>query len=134
MQVVLNIGSREIRLIAAREGKILKWETVSITPGLVKDGDIRQPKELARVIDSLFNATKLPRDQVTVCMEGLSFTYRTLNLPRLKSPLMEEAIERAARKEIPLPLDELYYEWLITGGARDEGEVFIGGAPRSLID
>lgn len=134
MQVVLNIGSRDIRLVAAREDKVLKWQSVSIQPGLVKHGHITQPQEVARVIDSLFLDLKLPRNNVSACIEGLSFTYRTLSLPRLASPLMGEAVERAARKEIPLPLEELYLEWVTTGESKEEVNVFIAGAPRSHID
>lgn len=134
MPVVLTIGARDIRLVAARENRITKWEQVPLTPGLVEDGSIRQPRELARVIDSTFSSLKLARDRVIVGVEGLSYTYRTLELPRLRAPLMEEAIERAARKEIPLPLEELYLDWAITGGTGEEVEVFIVGAPRILVD
>jgi hypothetical protein len=67
-------------------------------------------------------------------LAGLSFTYRFLNLPRIKSAMLDEAILRAARKEISLPLDELYITWQILPGQGDEQSYFLLGVPKAPVD
>ena len=52
----------------------------------------------------------------------------------MKPSLLDEAILRAARKEISLPLDELYLSWQTLPLKGDEQTFFILGVPRNLID
>lgn len=105
-----------------------------MTSGLVRDGLILQPEAVGEAIEALFKSTGLPKERVITSLTGLSFTYRFLNLPRMKPALLEEAIQRAAKKEISLPLEELYLSWQTTGGKEDEPTFFVLGVPRNLID
>jgi Tfp pilus assembly protein PilN len=105
-----------------------------LAPGLVKDGLILQPKAVGEAIDALFKSVKVAKGQVITSLTGLSITYCILNLPRMKPALLEEAILRGARKEIPLPLEELYLSWQAIGGRHEELNFFVLGVPRNLID
>ena len=52
----------------------------------------------------------------------------------MKPALLEEAIRRGAKKEIPLPPEDLYLSWQAIGGKQDERDFFVLGVPRNLID
>jgi type IV pilus assembly protein PilM len=134
MPVTLNIGNRDIKMVASQGNAILKWETVPLLPGMVKDGQILQPAAVAGVINSVFNRLKLPRNQVVASISGMSFTYRILTLPGMKPHLQREAIQRATRKEINVSLDELYIDWQIIADTAKEIRVFILGVSRTIID
>jgi hypothetical protein len=89
---------------------------------------------VGEAINSLFKSTGLPRDKVIASIAGMSFTYRFISLPRKKPALVEESILRAAKKEISLPLEELYLSWQAIPGKEAEQSYFILGVPRNLID
>ena len=134
MYVTLNITATSIRLLSVKGRRVDKCGSTPLAPGLVKDGLILDPKAVGAAIDALFKTTKVPKERVITSLTGLSFTYRILSLPRMKPTLLEEAILRGARKEIPLPLEELYLSWQAIGGGHDELDFFVLGVPRNLID
>ena len=134
MYVTLNISATSMRLLSVEGSRVKKWGDVSLAPELVRDGLILQPKAVGAVIDGLFESMKVPKERVIITLTGLSFTYRILSLPRMKPDLLEEAILRGAKKEIPLPLEELYLSWQAIGSKDDEIDFFVLGVPRNLID
>jgi len=134
MYVALNISNSNIKILSLKGRQVKKWANLALTGGLVRDGTILQPEAVSESINSLFKSTGIPRERVITSLAGLSFTYRFLNLPRIKSSLLEEAILRAAKKEISMPLDELYLSWQPLPGKGDEQTFFILGVTRNLID
>jgi len=134
MSVTLNISDTSIRLLSTRGRQVEKWGNIPLAPGLVKDGLILQSKAVGEAIDALFKSVEVPKEQVITSLTGLSFTYCILNLPQMKPDLLEEAILRGARKEIPVPLEELYLSWQAIGSDHDELKFFVLGVPRNLID
>ena len=134
MYVTLNISATSIRILSVKGRHVQKWGNAPLASGLVRDGLILQPKAVGAAIDALFESTEVPKERVITSLTGLSFAYRFLNLPRVKPALLEEAIQRGARKEIPLPLEELYLSWQATGGKQDEQNFFVLGVPRNLVD
>jgi len=134
MYVTLNIGTSSIRLLSVKNGKVDKWGKVPLARGLVRDGLILQPEAVGEAISDLFKSTNVPRQPVIVSLTGISFTYRIMSLPRMKPALLREAIPRAARKEMPLPLEELYLSWQAIGSAQDNLDFLILGVPQHPID
>ena len=134
MSVTLNISNTSIRLLSVMGRRVRVWGDMPLAPGLVRDGLILQPKAVGAAVDALFKSMKVSKEQVITSLTGLSFTYCILNLPQMKPALLEEAILRGAKKEIPLPLEELYLSWQAIGGGHDELNYFVIGVPRNLID
>jgi type IV pilus assembly protein PilM len=134
MYVTLNISATSIRLLCVKRRQVNKWASAPLAPGLVKDGLILQPKAVGAAVDALFTSMKVPKKWVITSLTGLSFIYRILSLPRMKPTLIDEAIRRGARKEMPLPLEELYLSWQAIGGGRDEVDFFVLGVPRNPAD
>jgi Tfp pilus assembly protein PilN len=134
MYVALNISSNNIKVLSLKGRQVKKWASAALADGLVKDGLILQPQVVGEAVNSLFKSTGIPRDRVVASISGLSFTYRFLSLPRMKASLLEEAIIRAARKEISLPMDELYLSWQSLPSKDSELSFFVVGVPRNLID
>lgn len=134
MYVALNISNSSIQVLSLKGRQVKKWGNLAIDNGLVRDGLILQPQVLGEAVDTLFKSTRIPKENVITSLAGLSFTYRFLSLPRVKPALLDEAILRAARKEISLPLDELYLSWQPLPGKGDEQAFFVLGVPRNLVD
>jgi type IV pilus assembly protein PilM len=134
MYVTLNITATSIRLLSVKGKQVERWGSAPLPPGLVKDGLILQPKAVGAIISSLFKSAKVPKQKVITSLTGLSFTYRILSLPKTKPALLDEAIQRSARKEIPLPLEELYLSWQAINGKQEELDYFVLGVPRNPVD
>jgi len=134
MPVTLSINATSIRLLSVKAGRVKEWGEARLEPGLVRDGLILEPKTVGAAIDALFESTKTSKERVVTSLTGLPFTYRILSLPRMKPALVEEAILRGARQEIPLPLEELYLSWQATGSRHNEVDFFVLGVSRNLID
>ena len=134
MYVTLSISATSIRLLSVEGKHVQKWGDAPLAAGLVSDGLILQPKAVGETIDALFKSTKVPKERAITSLTGLSFTHRILSLPRMKPALLGEAILRGAKKEIPLPLEELYLSWQAIGSKDDEIDYFVLGVPRNLID
>jgi len=134
MSVALNISGNNIKVLLLKGRHIKKWASASLPEGLVRDGLILQPKAVGEAAAALFKSAGIRRENVVTSVAGLSFTYRFIKLPRMKQNLLDEAIIRAARKEISLPLDELYLSWQQLPDAGNELSFFVIGVPRNLID
>jgi type IV pilus assembly protein PilM len=134
MYVALNISSSNVKILALKGRQVNLWASLALAGGLVRDGIILQPEAVAETIAALFKSSGIPRERVITSIAGLSFTYRFLSLPHIKPALLEEAILRSARKEISIPLDELYLCWHPLPARGEEQDFFMLGVPRNLID
>jgi type IV pilus assembly protein PilM len=134
MYTTLNISNNGIRVLSVKGKRVYKWGNATLAAGLVRDGLITQPDIVGVAIRDLFKSIKVPREKVIVSISGLAFTYRFLNLPRLKQEILEEAILRGFKREISLPLEDLYLSWQALPGEDDEQTYFVLGISRYLID
>jgi hypothetical protein len=134
MYTTLSINNSSIRILTVKGKKVHRWGSTELAEGLIRDGLIAQPEAVGEIISSLFKSTKAPREKAVVSISGLSFTYRFLSLPRVKPDLQEEAIRRSFKREISLPLDELYLSWQPLPGEGNEQTFFVLGVSRYLVD
>lgn len=131
--VTLNISAGDIRAFSMQGSRVKKWGSTPLSPGLVRDGLILQPNAVAEAIHLLFETMQIPKKRVIVSVTGLSFTYRVLSLPKMAPELLDEAIERAAKREMPLPVEELYLSWQTLVKKDVESDFFVLGVPRNLV-
>ncbi len=134
MRVTLSISATSIRLMTVKGQQVHKWGCAPLEPGLVKDGRIQDTMAVAGVIKSLFSKMKAPGGQVIVTVTGLPFIHRLLSLPELKPALMREAILREMRREVSLPLQELYLTWQVVATRESEQDFFVLGLAREPVD
>ena len=132
--VTLNIGYTSVRLLSVKGNQVKKWGSASLPPGLVKDGLILKPKVVGAVISALFKSTEIPKTRVITSLTGLPFIHRILSLPQTEANAPQEALQRAAKKEMPLPLEELYLCEQAIDSGQDELDFFVLGVPRHPID
>ncbi len=134
MNTALVISNSSIKILSLKGRQVKKWGSLALKTGLVHDGLIHEPQAVGAAINELFKSTEVRKEKVAVSLAGLSFTYRFLDLPRMKPALLEEAVTRAARKEMSLPLDELYLSWQFVPGKGDEQSYFVLGVRRNIVD
>ena len=133
--VTLNIEATEARLLVMNGGRILRWDSIALPNGTLRNGQVAQPAELGRALNELFGRRNAARKSTVVGLSGQRSLVRILNLPPVEPKLLEETVRREARRELPLPIDELYLSWqLLENGAVPRKQVFTLGIPRETID
>jgi len=132
--VTLNIGAGDIRAFSVKAGRVKNWGSTPLAPGLVKEGLILQPQAVGEAIHLLFRSMKIPKNRVIVSVTGMSFTYRVLSMPQVDPDQLEEAIYRGAKREMPLPVEELYLSWQVVEERDGEQDFFVMGVPRNLVN
>ncbi len=132
--ITLAIEPTDVRLLTLRGGKVDRWFSVDLPPGLVVEGLITNAVEMGKILDALFTAHNLPRKGVITSLSAMRSIPRLLTLPKLQASLMEEAISREARKEMPVSLESLYLSWQSMPGVGEQQRIYVVGVPREMID
>jgi Tfp pilus assembly PilM family ATPase/Tfp pilus assembly protein PilN len=130
----ININNQNLRFVQVSNQKITRWGKIDLPTGLVKDGNILNPEQLAAIIAAGLKKEGLQSSDAVVSLTGLSFIYRYLTLPPIKNALLAEAVQRATQKEINVPLEDLYLEWKIINETPKQTDIFVIGSPRTSVD
>lgn len=133
-RVTLAIESSDMRFLTMRGNQVLRWGEVPLPDGLVQSGVAKDTAELGQRIDDLFRREELPRDQVITAISGMRAIPRILTLPKLRASMLEQAISREARKEMPVSTDDLYLSWQTLPSEGDQQHIYLLGVPRELVD
>lgn len=134
-RLTLSLETTEVRLMVARGRRILRWGSTALPEGVVRNGQVVRPEAFAQVVAQAIEGIKGPRRQVVVSLLGQRALVRILGLPSVPSNLLDQTVRREARRELPLPLEELYLSWQIISN-RDASHLraFTLGVPQESVD
>ncbi|MFO7917747.1 MAG: pilus assembly protein PilM [Anaerolineae bacterium] len=132
--VTLSFETEELRFLAAEGDRVTKWGRVPLPTGLVSEGLITSAVEMGEILDDLFEEQGLDRGRVITSVSALRSVPRMITMPRLQASVLQEAMSREAKKEMPVPLDDLYLSWEPLGDAGEQQRVYLLGVPREFID
>lgn len=129
----LNISSNAIKYVAAGGSGTIKYGSIE-PEGLINNGLILQPDTIASQLKALFAADSLSKDKVICSINGLPFSYRLFNLPKMETKAFDEAVIRMIRKEMPMSPEEMYLYWQAYPTEKDEWQVLAAGIARQPVD
>ena len=130
----LVVESTDTRYLVTQGGQVVRWGSVPLPDGLIEEGRVTDPAELGRHLDQVFTEFKLDRRRAITSLSGLRSIPRLLTLPKLQASLMEEAISREARKEMPISPESLYLAWQSMPADDSLQRIYVLGVPRDLVD
>lgn len=90
--------------------------------------------KVADELAAIFEAEGLPKNRVVTAVSGQRSIFRTINLPALDEGLLEAAVRRKVRQEIPLPPHDTDISWDVI--EREDGQlsIYVVATPREEID
>lgn len=106
----------------------------------IEDGVIKNEDELINTIKKAVSQVKGKKISTQNCIVSLPETeayVRMVQLPRLKKEEIGEAIRWEIEANIPVAVDDIYYDWQLIGeetGASGHLEILIGALPKVLVD
>jgi len=131
----LFIRDTGINLLVMKGGKVEKWASLPLEPGLVSQGLIVDEAQVADKVKQLFKETGAKAKKVITALSGHDSLYRIITLPELPEAVLPEAIRREAKRTIPTPLEEVYFSYQrLPALTKGETRIFLVTFPRNLVD
>jgi hypothetical protein len=133
--VALEINSTGIKLMEINKGKVVKWASHYLEPGMFEQEVISEPEALGAVIKQLMNSSDISKKDVIASVSGLFSLSRivTVSIP-VEEEVTQQAVLDAVADVMPLSEEELYIFWQTTGTGKDGKQVLVIGVPRDMLD
>jgi len=117
--VGLDIGSRTIKageITETKKGQSLKtFGMVDVSPGLIEDGNIRNPERVAETIKELFRSSNIKEKNVAISISGLSVIVKKINVQTMAEDRLQETISLEAEQYIPFDISDVNLDFQILG-------------------
>jgi type IV pilus assembly protein PilM len=138
----IDFGSGCLKLAQVRwmrQGPRLEnYAIVPMAPGMVDEGAITRPAEMAELLAAVFAELGISQNLVGTAIGGPAILMRHINLPRVSEEEMKEAMRFEAPQHLPIPEESLIYDFTpvpqATGVPEHQTAVFLAGTNRRLID
>lgn len=111
----------------------------NLKEGAVKGGEIKDKEELKRALEKLKDnkANGGINSKNVICSIPESKTFiKVLDLPNLNSKELSEAVKWEAEANIPIPLEDVYLDWMLIPYDNSEKvqRVFAAAASKKIVD
>lgn len=136
----LDIADRSIELAeVVQKGnsyQVSAYARIRLTPNIVEKGRIKDAEKLQRAIVKLFQSAKPQAIEPSVIIFGLpeSQVYtQVFTVLKAKQSEIEKIIYREIQKTIPIPVDEIVFDYRITAQDKDRITVLVVAAQKVVI-
>ena len=102
--------------------------------GALKDGLVKNEPDLAAALAAVLDNHQQPSLRTKYLVVSLpedKVFLRIVDLPALKKSELASAVKSEVESNIPLPLNEVYYDYEVVNGG---GSVMINAAPKAVVD
>ena len=139
--VGLDIGSRTIKaaeIVETKRGRSLKrFGMADIQPGLIEDGAINEPEEVAEAIRGLFKSYNLREKNVAISIGGYSVIVKKINVQTMAEDQLQETIHFEAEQYIPFDISDVNLDFQILGPNENnpnQMNVFLVAAKKEMVN
>jgi len=139
--VGLDIGSRTIKaaeIIETKQGPALKkFGMTDITPGLIEEGTINDPEDVAESIRQLFKSYSIKKRNVALSIGGYSVIVKKINVQTMDEEQLQESIHFEAEQYIPFDISDVNLDFQILGPNENnpnQMNVFLVAAKKEMVN
>ena len=115
----LDIGSRAIKLAEIDENKkgqfLKKFGIYEIPPGLIEEGTVKSPDEVADAIKKLVKMHKVREPNVAISVGGYSIIVKTITVQKMEQAQLQETISFEAEQYIPFDISDVNLDFQMLG-------------------
>jgi Tfp pilus assembly PilM family ATPase len=131
--VTLDFEGSTLRWLTVKGGKVGRWNRVHLTSPATPQGRV-DSSLLGAELAEVFQAESLPKARVVVSISGQRTIFRTLSLPNLDQSLLDAAVHRKLRQEVPVQPQETDVSWDVVKRNADDLLIYVVAIPREEID
>jgi type IV pilus assembly protein PilM len=116
---------------------ILGYSNVPMPKGLFANDEILDGAALIRLIEqSLLKAQfgRVTTNRAVVSVPESKSFIRVIHMPEMNEAQLSNAVMFEAEAYIPLPMDQVYFDWQIIGRNQEGLEVLIIASPKEFVD
>ncbi len=139
--VGLDIGSKSIKageILETKKGMSLaRFGMVELSPGLIEEGNITDPVQVANVIRQLFKAYNIKEQNVAVSIGGYSVIVKKINVQTMSEDQLQETIHFEAEQYIPFDISDVNIDFQILGEAEgnpNQMNVILVAAKKEMVN
>ena len=137
----LDIGSRTIKAAEIHETKkgrsLKRFGMTDIQPGLIEDGAINEPEEVAESIRDLFKSYNIREKNVAISIGGYSVIVKKINVQTMAEDQLQETINFEAEQYIPFDINDVNLDFQILGPNENnpnQMNVFLVAAKKEMVN
>lgn len=137
----LDIGRSSLKVMqlehSGQKPEITGYGTVDFDLGALDEGVIVKPDVISAAMHDLFGnrlVGEITTRRVAMTLPGYRTFTRSIQLPKLGQDELKEAVQLEVEQYVPIPLAELYLDYVITSQVPDSIEVFAVAVPKKIVD
>lgn len=138
-----DIGSSSIKVMqidqTVKKTRVTGYGTVTFDPSAIDaQGVIVDPEIIVKAAHELLSKKlvgSITTRRVAVSLPNANSFSRVLTLPKMNDRDLQSAVDAEINQSIPLPLEDLYYDYSIARETDDDNrEVQVVATPRDIVD
>ncbi len=133
-QLALHVEPIELRAIVFKGARILRWGAQPLRPQVLQQNLVAEPHAFHEALGQLLTTLGISTAKTSLSFHHGRAIQRVLELPLVPDKLLAETVERQARREFPLPLEEIYLTWQQLPTQGNHRQIFAVGLPRQSVD
>lgn len=117
--------------------KVVGYGFATFDKSAQENGVVVQPEIIAKAAFELFDKHligDITTRRVALAIPAYRTFTRSVQMPKLSSKQLKEAIELEAEQYISMPLEELYLDYEVIRENADSMDVFLVAVPRDIVD
>jgi type IV pilus assembly protein PilM len=138
--VGLDISDLSIKLIQLNKSKgkikIQALGRIDIEKGIIEKGEVKDKTKLIIAIKKIMAEPlygKVTSEEIVACLPESKTFVKLIALEPTPNPI-ENIIETEIEKHIPLPLNQMYFDWQTVSPRKDNQHILIGAAPKDIVN
>jgi hypothetical protein len=133
-RTTINFEGNEIRALVTRRNKVIAWQTQKLPLEEAGQGLISDTSAAADAVLAMLKDIKGSKTNLVTCISGQRAVHRVMRVPEIPERMLEETIERKARQEFAIPVDDTDLFWRIINRADNQILLYVLAIPRVIID
>ncbi len=138
----LDIGDRSLKAAYIKKrgatARLISWGTLPVAPGILEQGEIKKPDELAGLIRQVIKSAQgktISTPYVNACLPETHSFIKLLTLNTAHDGELPALVREDLPNHIPISIDELYLDWQIVERLNDKQvQVLVGAVPKTIAD
>ena len=137
----LDIGRSSIKVMqldhASKVPEIIGYGTVDFDVKALEEGVIVKPESISDAMHDLFKNRlngEITTRRAAMALPGYRTFTRSIQLPKLGEAEMHEAVQLEVEQYVPVPLQDLYLDYVTTAETNDSRSIFVVAVPKKIVD
>ncbi len=138
----VDINNKDVKIFQVEQNKkgkykIVGWGKRLMPKNVIEDFEVKDIKKFTEILKEVLEqetAKKIKGSLVVLSVPEDKVFLRILTVPLMDEEEVAEAIKWEVEGNIPIALDEVYYDWQIVEKGEKEMKVLVAATPRKIID